>query len=110
MTISAQRKILIGLVNDIPEEKLQLAIDTLNLNLLEPDENEPPLTEDEIRGITIGKKELADGKGIPLADILEPDEDEPPLTEDEIQGLAIADKEIAEGKIIPFDEVLKELW
>ena len=70
MTISAQRKILIGLVNDIPEEKLQLAIDTLNLNLLEPDENEPPLTEDEMRGIAIAEKELAEGNVIPLSEVL----------------------------------------
>ena len=70
MTVSAQRKILIGLINDLPEEKLQQAIDTLKLGLLEPDEDEPPLTEDEIRGLEIAKREIAEGKIIPFDEVL----------------------------------------
>lgn len=70
MTASAQRKLLIGLVNDLPEEKLSAAINSILLGLYEYDEDEPPLTEDEIRGLEIAKREIAEGKIIPLDEVL----------------------------------------
>lgn len=70
MTAAAQRKILIGLVNDLPDDKVPLTIDYILRGIYEADEDEPPLTEDEIRGLEIAKRELAEGKGIPFDEVL----------------------------------------
>ena len=34
------------------------------------DEDEPPLTEDEIEGLKIAEQEIAEGKGIPFEQLL----------------------------------------
>ncbi len=72
MTVSAKRKLLLTLVNDLPEEKLESAISFVRWSIYEDnyDDDEPPLTDDEIRGLAIAKQELAEGKGIPLAEVI----------------------------------------
>ncbi|MBQ7221441.1 MAG: hypothetical protein IJS28_10715 [Synergistaceae bacterium] len=69
-TVSPQRKMLIGLVNDIPEEKLPHIIDCVMREVIGYDEDEPPLTEEELREIAISEQEIAEGKGIPLSELL----------------------------------------
>lgn len=71
MAVSAQRKMLIGLVNDLPEEQIPLILDYIIRNQFGYDEDEPPLTEDEIEGLKIAKQEIAEGKVIPLSKVME---------------------------------------
>lgn len=68
--ISAPRKMLIGLVLDMSEEKVPQILDYIVRNQLGYDEDEPPLTEEELHGIAIAEQELAEGKGIPFSQLM----------------------------------------
>ncbi|MBQ3652999.1 MAG: hypothetical protein II954_01125 [Synergistaceae bacterium] len=68
--ISAPRKMLIGLVLDMSEEKVPDVLDLVMREIIGYDEDEPPLTEDELRGIAIAEQELAEGKGIPFSQLM----------------------------------------
>lgn len=70
MSVSPQRKMLIGLINDLQEEKLPQIIEYVMRETIGYDEDEPPLTEDELREIAIAEQEIAEGKGIPLSELL----------------------------------------
>ncbi len=64
--ISAPRKMLIGLVLDMPEEKVPQILDYIVRNQLGYDEDEPPLTEDEIEGLKLAEQDIAEGRIIPF--------------------------------------------
>ena len=64
--ISAPRKMLIGLVLDMPEEKIPQILDYIVRNQLGYDEDEPPLTEDEIEGLKLAEQDIAEGRIIPF--------------------------------------------
>ena len=68
--ISAPRKMLIGLVLDMSEEKVPDVLDLVMREIIGYDVDEPPLTEDELRGIAIAEQELAEGKGIPFSQLM----------------------------------------
>ena len=68
--VSQQRKMLVNLVLDMPEEKIPQITEYIMREIIGYDDDEPPLTEDEIEGIRIAKQELAEGKGIPLSELL----------------------------------------
>ena len=69
MSASSQRKILIGLINDLSDDKIPMVINYILRNN-DIDDDEPPLTEDEIRGLEIAKREIAEGKGIPFDEVM----------------------------------------
>lgn len=69
MSASSQRKILIGLINDLSDDKIPMVINYIVRNN-DIDDDEPPLTEDEIRGLEIAKREIAEGKIIPFDEVM----------------------------------------
>ncbi len=69
MSASSQRKILIGLINDLSDDKIPMVINYILRNN-DIDDDEPPLTEDEIRGLEIAKREIAEGKIIPFDEVM----------------------------------------
>ena len=64
------RQMLSDIMNDLPEAQKQHIINCIVREAIGYDEDEPPLTEDEIEGLEIGKQELAEGKGIPFSEVL----------------------------------------
>ncbi|MBQ7221442.1 MAG: hypothetical protein IJS28_10720 [Synergistaceae bacterium] len=69
-TVSPQRKTLISLVCDIPEEKLPQMMNYVMREVIGYDEDEPPLTEDEIEGLKLAEQDIAEGRIIPFEEAL----------------------------------------
>ncbi len=69
--LTKQREKLIGIINNLSDNEIMGL-----MNYFFPDmndfsiDNEPPLNEDELKGLEIAKKELSDGKGIPFAEVI----------------------------------------
>ena len=58
------------LVLDMSEEEISRLKDYIFLQNVGYDEDEPPLTEDEIEGIKQAEKDIAEGKIVPLSELL----------------------------------------
>ena len=68
--VSQQRKMLVELVLDIPEEKIPQITEYIMREIIGYDEDEPPLTEDEIEGLRLAKEDIAAGRVTHLGDTL----------------------------------------
>lgn len=66
--VITEREQLSRMIQDIPDAFVEDVIRHVSLYL--PDPDEPPLTEEELAGLAEAERELAEGKGIPLADVL----------------------------------------
>ncbi|MBQ4431243.1 MAG: hypothetical protein II877_07040 [Synergistaceae bacterium] len=61
---------IIARVLDLSDELLPETMEYIMRQSIGYDEDEPPLTEDELREIAIAEQEIAEGKGIPLSELL----------------------------------------
>ena len=61
---------IIARVLDMSDELLPETMEYIMRQSIGYDEDEPPLTEDELREIAIAEQEIAEGKGIPLSELL----------------------------------------
>ena len=68
--VSQLRKDIIARVLDLSDELLPETMEYIMRQSIGYDEDEPPLTEDELREIAIAEQEIAEGKGIPLSELL----------------------------------------
>ena len=66
MTVSEQRRMLINMVNDLQEDLIPLIIDDIMREQIGYDEDEPPLTKDEIEGLKLAEQDIAEGRIIPF--------------------------------------------
>ena len=68
--VSEGRKLLISLVLDMSEALIPETMEYIMRRNIGYDEDEPPLTEEELHEIAIAEKEIAEGKGTPLSELL----------------------------------------
>ena len=68
--VSQQRKMLVELVLDIPEEKLPQIMNYVLREAIGYDEDEPPLTEDEIEGLELARQDIEAGRIIPFDQVI----------------------------------------
>ncbi|MBR0034798.1 MAG: hypothetical protein IJP54_03890 [Synergistaceae bacterium] len=61
---------IIARVLDLSDELLPETMEYIMRQSIGYDEDEPPLTEDELQEIAIAEQEIAEGKGIPLSELL----------------------------------------
>ncbi len=61
---------IIARVLDLSDELLPETMEYIMRQSIGYDEDEHPLTEDELREIAIAEQEIAEGKGIPLSELL----------------------------------------
>lgn len=66
--ITKQREKLFEMINNLTENEVFYLINFITNNIINDDE--PPLNEDEIAGLEIAKRELAEGKGLPFDEVL----------------------------------------
>ena len=70
MEVSAQRKMLVALVLDMTEEEIQDALESMARNHFGYDEDEPPLTDDELEGLRLADEDIAAGRVRPFDEAL----------------------------------------
>ena len=68
--VSQQRKMLVELVLDMPEENIPQITEYIMREIIGYDEDEPPLTEDEIEGLRLAKEDIAAGRVIPFDEVM----------------------------------------
>ena len=68
--VSEGRKLLLNLVLDMSEELIPQTMEYIMREKIGYDEEEPPLTEEELTEIAIAEQEIAENKGIPLPELL----------------------------------------
>ena len=68
--VSQLRKDIIALVLDMSDELLPETMEYIMRQTICYDEDEPPLTDDEIEAIKLAEQDIAEGKGIPISELL----------------------------------------
>lgn len=68
--LSAKKKEVIMLVLDMSEEEISRLKDYIFLQNVGYDEDEPPLTEDEIEGLKLAEQDIAEGRIIPFDQVI----------------------------------------
>ena len=68
--VSPKKKEVIMLVLDMSEEEISRLKDYIFLQHVGYDEDEPPLTEEEIEGLKLGEQDIAEGRIIPFDQVI----------------------------------------
>ena len=68
--VSPKKKEVIMLVLDMSEEEISRLKDYIFLQHVGYDENEPPLTDEEIEGLKLAEQDIAEGRIIPFDQVI----------------------------------------